>query len=63
MPQGELSLLLPVRLSFSEQQCALPAEQLALKMEGALPRAALTHFHSANTLKVASFNLPLSKGS
>lgn len=61
--QGEHPLLLPVRLSFSEQRCALPAEQLALKVGGTLPRAALTHFHGVNTLKVASFNLPLSDGS
>lgn len=40
-----------------------PAEQLAFRVGGDLPCAALTHFHGANTLKVDSFNLPSSKGS
>lgn len=40
-----------------------PVQQLALKVEGDLPCAALTHFHGANTLKVASFNLPSSNSS
>lgn len=40
-----------------------PAEQLAFRVGRDLPCAALTHFHGANTLKMASFNLPSSNSS